>query len=153
MNTKTRLLLIFVVSILSLGCSNSRHPELRRVKGHVVYQGQPVSDAVVAFYNEKSPRPATGTTDASGDFYLTTFDDNDGALPGEHTVVITKTAASETDDSPQLSMDEAMTAPSPRIKTKRLLPAKYASVKTSPLRYTVADDGPNDFSIDLDDAD
>lgn len=102
--------------MLAGGCRDSKHPELRRVKGRLVYLGEPVADAVLAFYHDDSVRAATGRTDDQGNFYLTTFEDNDGALPGEHTVVVTKTSAPNNDS--QLSMDEAVTAPPSRVKSR-----------------------------------
>ena len=135
--------------MLAIGCRGSQHPELRHVTGQLVYHGAPVADAVVAFYNDESPRAATGRTDEHGNFDLTTFEDKDGALPGEHTVVITKTSVIE--DNSRLSMDEAVSAPRAKAKPRQLLPAKYASVETSPLRLTVAEKGPNVFTIELND--
>lgn len=151
MKTRQNRLLVIagLLPLVVAGCRANKHPELRRVAGQVVYQDQPVADATVAFYHKDSARPATGTTAADGSFYLTSFEDNDGALPGEHTVVVTKTVAPA--DDTQFSMDDAVTAPRARGKTQSLLPPGYASVKTSPLRVTVTDAGPNDFKIELED--
>jgi hypothetical protein len=136
---------------LLAGCSQGKHPELRRVTGRVVYHDEPVADAVVALYGKDSPRAATGRTDEQGKFYITTFDDNDGALPGVHTVVVTKTSV--TDDATSLSMDEAVTAARRPVKSRQLLPVKYASVNTSPLRFTINENGPNELTVELSDGD
>ena len=134
------------------GCSQNENPELRQVKGTILYNGDPVGEAAVAFYNDKSSRLASGRTDADGKFYLTSFNDNDGALPGEHTVVVSKTESSAAEEAPKLSMDEAANVrqPKPRI-VRKLLPAKYASVDTSPLKVTVEADQPNDVTLVLTD--
>lgn len=132
------------------GCGQNRHPELRQVSGTVTHEGQAVEDATVAFINESSSRIASGRTDAEGGFYLTSYDDNDGALPGEHVVVISKTE--ELEDAPSLSMDEALkTRRSKRTAAKHLIPAKYASRDTSPLKVTVTENGPNQFALELTD--
>ena len=59
------------------GCSQNEHPELRQVKGTILYNSDPVGEAAVAFYNDKSSRLASGRTDADGKFYLTSFNNND----------------------------------------------------------------------------
>ena len=139
-------------TLLLFGCSQNEHPELRQVKGTILYNGDPVGEAAVAFYNDKSLRLAAGRTDADGKFYLTSFNNNDGALPGEHVVVVSKTESSAAEEAPKLSMDEAANVrqPKPRI-VRKLLPAKYASVDTSPLKVTVEADQPNDVTLVLTD--
>ena len=103
------------------------------------------------FYNEESARPATGRTDAQGSFYLTSFDDNDGALPGQHVVVVTKTdSEDEAGTDVSLSMDEALVAPRPKkSKIKQLLPTRYGTPDTSPLRVKVSADKTNEPTISL----
>ena len=109
-------------------------------------------EAAVAFYNDKSSRLASGRTDADGNFYLTSFNDNDGALPGQHTVVVSKTESSAAEEAPKLSMDEAANVRRPKPRNvRKLLPAKYASVDTSPLKVTVEADQPNDVTLVLTD--
>ncbi len=138
--------------LLLFGCSQNEHPELRQVKGTILYNGEPVEDAVVAFYNDNSLRLASGRTDADGEFYLTSFNNNDGALPGEHTVVVSKTESSAAEEAPKLSMDEAAKVRPRKFSfTRRLLPAKYASVDTSPLKVTVNVDQSNDVTLELTD--
>lgn len=138
--------------LLLSGCGADKHPELRGVRGRVTYNGDPVANATLAFYNDESPRPATGRTDAEGNFYLTTFEDDDGALPGEHKVVVIKIDDSRQEDEPELSMDEALEAPRKRIKRRRgLLPKQYAQIETTPLVVTVSENEPNDVTLALTD--
>ena len=59
------------------------------VSGIVTYQGQPLAEVEVTFFPEEG-RPASGVTNASGRYTLSTFASNDGAIPGEHRVVITE---------------------------------------------------------------
>ena len=61
------------------GCGASS--DLAKVSGVVTYKGQPVEGAVVAFHCNTASVPATGTTDASGRFTLTTLTPGDGAVP------------------------------------------------------------------------
>ena len=75
------------------GCQSNEHPELRPAGGVVTYKGEPVAGATVAFHHDDAARLATGTTDEEGLFQLTSYERNDGAIPGEHRVVITKADA------------------------------------------------------------
>ena len=144
----------FLVSLVTIvpfvGCGSNPHPELRPVSGNITFRGQPVEGASIAFYSESSARLASGLTDASGRFHLTSFNTNDGALPGLHKVVVTKSVV---DDQEQqaLSMDEALKTRSTQRRARQALPKKYASADTTPLEVTVAEDGPNEFAISLHD--
>lgn len=60
-----------------------------RCGGVVQLDGKPVPNASVMFIpKDAGRRPATGKTDASGRFQLTTFTPGDGVLPGAHTVTV-----------------------------------------------------------------
>lgn len=137
-----------MICLCVLGCSN-QHPELRRVSGTVTYNGEPVADAAVAFYNEQSSRLATGRTDEKGRFKLSSYTKDDGALPGEHRVVVTKVEAIE--EQQRLSMDEAMAARRTQNRSRQLLPNKYTSPETTPLFVTVTEERPIDLAIELND--
>ena len=81
------LVLIFVAA----GCSGKYTPV--PVSGVVTLDGKPVEGATVYFYavgDEKDGRPATGTTDKDGVFRLSTMGNEDGALPRNYKVVVTK---------------------------------------------------------------
>jgi len=137
---------------LLLGCSQNEHPELRRVTGTVIYNGEPLGDAIVAFYNDNSSRLASGHTDVDGKFFLTSFSQNDGAIPGDHNVVVTKVDGAEEEEVPSLSMDEALTArPLAGNTIQLLVPKKYTSLETTPLVVSVSDNGLNDVTINLED--
>ena len=69
------------------GCGQGR-PTCVPVAGKVVIDGQPLPDAVVAFY-PPTGRPSMARTDASGTFRLKCFDKNDGAQLGTHKVTVT----------------------------------------------------------------
>ena len=78
-----------VLALALAGCGSDR-PQTIRVSGTVTLDGSPVEGATVGFTPAGGGRLATGTTDASGKFTLTTFEDGDGAVPGTHTVTVTK---------------------------------------------------------------
>src|SRR5690606_5861700 len=60
------------------------------VSGKVTYQGQPVSGADITFHHESTDRSAFGRTNDEGEYKLTTFSSNDGAVEGKHGVTIVK---------------------------------------------------------------
>ncbi len=74
---------------------------------------------------------ASGTTDAQGKFRLTTFENSDGAVLGEHKVTVSKAQANPAMtgnvEDPSASYGAAMAAAaSGKIETKHELPPKYA---------------------------
>jgi hypothetical protein len=86
--------LIGVVSIASLvGCSESPYP-LAKVRGKVLIDGVPLSAGKVLFApiaqgeSNDAGKPAIGLLATDGSFTLTTYDDEDGAIVGEHWVTI-----------------------------------------------------------------
>jgi hypothetical protein len=153
---------------LLAGCSGSGRPTIAPVSGHVIYKGQPVADATVVFLCPGAPRLAVGTTDKDGNYQLTTYEPNDGAVIGTHTVTVKKFknepaatdpaagAAIEMKDSAALSkaieksMHEAARQAAKAEKSGSVLPAKYAQFKTSDLHREVVD-GPNVINLELTD--
>lgn len=87
---------IFVCLMLSLsliwlnGCGSGR-PKLVKVSGQVFIDGQPLAAGVPGFIQvvPEGTRPATGNIDPqTGRFSLTTFEPDDGCVPGTHKVAI-----------------------------------------------------------------
>jgi len=62
------------------------------VHGKLVYNGKPVTAGSILFSPKADPeqleagKPAAGAPDENGDFQLSTFQENDGALVGTHIV-------------------------------------------------------------------
>lgn len=78
------LALAGVVSAL-IGCGGSKQPV--PVSGVVTLDGKPLKYTRVTFNPvERGGHMAVGMTDEQGRFTLTTFEDGDGALPGEYKV-------------------------------------------------------------------
>jgi hypothetical protein len=67
------------------GCSD--RPRRVPVSGQVLVDGQPVTAGFVRIIPTDA-RPAWGTIGADGRFTLTTFEDNDGCVPGTHKVTV-----------------------------------------------------------------
>ncbi len=76
-----------LLALVQAGCGGTAE-----VKGRVTLDGKPVAGATILFVPEpgSSARPATGFTDAEGNFRLTTFRPNDGAVVGAYKIVVTK---------------------------------------------------------------
>jgi hypothetical protein len=114
------------------GCTKS---DSVPVTGTLLLDGQPVDQAEVQF-NPKTGRMASGVTDASGHFKLSTAKPNDGAVPGEYTV----------------TLFEYYPADKPPKMTGGPLPSrfstKYANPATSPLNAKVERGAKNDFKFE-----
>lgn len=138
----TRWAVLSLAAVLVTGCGGSpNRPPVYKATGVVKLAGKPVPDATVQFKPEKG-RPATGKTNAQGEFSLTTFNTNDGALEGRHQVTVTASVAEQVvSNTPEdlKKIDEAAKA----------VPAKYGDPKTSGLVNTVEKDGKNFFTIEL----
>lgn len=152
-----------VVILVAGGCFGEgvETPDTVPVSGAVMYNGQPVPGATVSFMAEGAPRAATGVTNEAGEFQLSTFGANDGAIPGDHKITVTKVEQGETAAPPDPSSSdpaaltqsytEVMQVGGGSAGPNNLLPQKYASQTTSPLNETVTLDGPNQFVLQLTD--
>lgn len=140
------------------GCSHAPNtPPTAPVHGCVTLKGKPIEGAQVAFFCQvPGSRPALGKTDAQGRFALSTFGVDDGAVPGRHTVVISKFAydGKVNDPAPQATKNGArsvaplgpMTLGVP--KAKSILPLRYSKTSESGLVAEVAPEG-SEINFDL----
>jgi mannose-6-phosphate isomerase-like protein (cupin superfamily) len=102
-----------------------------KVTGVLTLNGQPLAGATITLVPEKDGRPAAGRTDAEGRYTLSTFANDDGAVPGRYRVTIG-------------------VPPDQRAPSKRTIPQRYANPGTSGLTVEVSP-GPNQFQFDLQD--
>jgi mannose-6-phosphate isomerase-like protein (cupin superfamily) len=109
-------------------------PQPAKVSGTVTFNGEPLSNAVLTFVSRKG-LAATGVTDKQGRYVLTTFEENDGAVPGQYRVTIATRSA----PSSKRTRDASAT-----------IPAKYSNPQTSELECEVRE-GVNQFDIVLSD--
>jgi hypothetical protein len=134
----------------------------------VTYKGKPVAGATVVFLCPGAPRLAVGKTDERGEYKLTTYEPNDGAMIGNHVVTVKKkdmgAEAASTDVAATVeplqgealsraiaqSMRQSSQQAKKAEKAGSLLPAKYAFLKSSDLRKDVVD-GENVINLDLTD--
>lgn len=121
------LLLAVSLTFLS-GCGGETGPRCHPVEGRVLYQNQPLAEAMVVFHPltppvERVPQPI-GNTNAEGRFMMTTLKSGDGAPQGEYAITI------ELREPRQIGEEVVRDGPN-------LLPPKYASPRDTPLRYKV----------------
>ncbi len=143
------LLLVPVLCVL-VGCGGGIGTV--PVSGKVLVDGQPLEDVVVLFSPTASDgRAASGRTNASGEFVLTTEVNGDGALPGSYQVGVSKyeqdmpdALQGEVDPSDEAAMDAMYKALEKRgreVKSKALIAAKYTNPAGSGLTADVKEDG------------
>jgi hypothetical protein len=108
--------------LLLAGCSDGR-PQRVPVSGRVLIDGRPLKVGIIQVV-PRGNRSATGALDGDGRFSLTTFEENDGCVPGRHRLaVIAKKDLSST-------------------SIRWFAPKKYRSPATSGL--TIEVNGPRD---------
>ena len=153
---------------VSLGCSGAPddRPAVFPVTGIITYKGKPVAGALVTFSSANSPRSASSMTNTYGEYSLSTFNSDDGAVVGEHQVIVTKSASSASSSDPttgtipDISKGLPGGYPTADKKTGKMmlpsapqseLPARYSDGKTAALKATVKATGKNEINYDLED--
>ena len=127
------------------GCGH-RRPTTYPVSGVVTLDGKPVSGATVMLRPEAGGRPAVGTTNERGEFKLTTFQQNDGALPGKYAVSVVKKITTG-----MMAGPDGLSGPvAPGgIKEQWIIPKKYSNAKTSSLPTVDVHPGMGPLKLDL----
>jgi len=154
------MLVLATVGLAGCGGGDG-HPDRVDAGGTVTYNGAPVAGAQVVF-RVKGGHAATGVTGDDGRFELSTFGQQDGAIPGVHIVTVIKMAKVETGDassdpSNANTMEEAVAAsetddsPDDGPTGKSLIPVRYGNPETAGLEFTVSETDTNDFEIELTD--
>jgi hypothetical protein len=140
-----------LVASLSLGCGSSGKPgpAMGDVSGTVRYRGKPVANASVVFL-PKTPdtRAAAVTTDADGDYRLSTYGVNDGAVVGSFQVSIV--ARAPYDGPVPEGMSSAYAKEVFQNSGQPVIPERYFSPNTSGLTAEVKP-GANVFDFPLPD--
>ncbi|MCC6510431.1 MAG: hypothetical protein IT423_15120 [Pirellulaceae bacterium] len=133
------------ILITLVGCEADSN--MRPVTGEILFKGKPVADAKVMFMSPASARTASGQTDAAGKFDLTTFEDKDGAVIGEHKVAVsvyTDEAVSKMSLADQEALGRGLYKPKPGG-----VPARYSAHATSGLTAVVEANGKNHYRFEL----
>lgn len=137
--------------LVSTGCGGGdKNPgvDLEPVTGTVLLDGSPVEGATVVFHGEQG---ASGITDSSGKFTLTTFDPGDGAKVGVYKVTVSKSEMVGVDDSyndvnsPNYGKEAP---PAAAGKRKFIIAEKFSKADTAGLTADVQS-GANDFTFEV----
>jgi hypothetical protein len=126
-----------------VGCGNG----LVDVVAQLKLDGKPLEKASVSLVSagETQNRSASGRTDAEGKVRFTTFEPNDGVLPGTYKVVVVKSPAST--DEEILPIDPNNPEDMERYRkmqsaailpyTRTALPSEYINTATTPHSCTI----------------
>lgn len=118
---------LIALPLVGCGRGEKNHVAVHPVQGAIKFRGQPIAGAFVSLSptnpTEGVPAPRA-TVGPDGSFAVTTYNGNDGAPEGEYVLTVQWYRPIRQDN-------ELVGGPN-------VLPAKYASAKTSDLRITVA---------------
>jgi len=153
---------LLLALLVFAGCYfKPQRPPTYKVTGTVTMKGQPLADARVIFVPadaSSKQEAATGITDASGKYSLTTYVAGDGAQAGDYRIKITRyevrkpTPEEQAQHVKTLEEEQKVVYPAsdrPVPPAKNLLPKKYESEETSGFTHTVTK-GPSTKDINLD---
>ncbi|MEQ9406171.1 MAG: hypothetical protein RIK87_00535 [Fuerstiella sp.] len=153
---KHSILITALIATGIAGCGSGAAPPepTYPVSGVVTFKGQPVVGADITFFNAEKKRSAFGRSNNNGEYKLTTFSSNDGAVDGKSAVIIMKYAPppadivqpdvdSEDYQPPGIGQD---TMPA---KPKSDIPERYADQATSGLIAVVSAETENVINFDL----
>ncbi len=141
-----------MVLVAVAGCGRSL-PPCAPVSGRITLAGKPLAGAAISFVSDAAPRFGLGRTDEAGNYSLTTFRSGDGAVVGEHRVVVLpspRVVAAESGDPNALPTADTYR----RLEQARVgggnaaIPPAYRAADSTPLRAVVKP-GVNRFDFDV----
>lgn len=135
MAQQIHLLLVFGIALSAMiGCRDNRPPTYP-AGGTVKFEdGNPVRMGFISFIPTKGGPSARGKLDTNGQFTLGTYTNNDGAIEGEHIVIITQ---------PTVPIDPKIARTlgpehQEHASSKYIISRKYSSQERSDLRSNVS---------------
>jgi hypothetical protein len=142
------------------GDPGSERPDRTPVSGSVTFAGVPVAGAIVVFSpaTEGEGRGATAITDDNGNFVVGTFEKDDGAVPGDYIVLVSKLEQSDAEQEQVVDEDDPSYNGEPESETnagaveseqKGLIPASFGKRASSGLTATVGADPVEGLTFDL----
>ena len=143
------LCLFLLVSLMGFpGCKKNTTIKTDVVTGVVTMNGSPLVGAMVSFLPVDSGNSAIGTTDATGKYTLQTLlgAADAGTTPGDYIVTISK---KENRPTGQQEWSESAGAMEDIMAGHELVPAKFTSKSSTPLKATVVGGQANSFDFDV----
>jgi hypothetical protein len=148
-------LVLALVVTSQLGCGASGPPDKRPERvafaGTAKLNGAGVEEAFITFHPvDAKGYGASAKTDANGKFVMGTFKSDDGVVPGDYTVTVTKGKEAAAATAPVFTDDPAYNGAPPETKTavENDLPAKFSDPTTSGVKVTVTEAN-NDFVLEF----
>jgi hypothetical protein len=128
---------LIVLAFVALGCTGSDNPKTYPVNGKVSFRSQPITSGIILLTPTENGHAATGSLEKDGSFRLTTFQKDDGAVPGTYQVAI------------QVFPSEGAGLPGAEFAGKAPpLPLKYSNAASSGLTAEIkAGENHLDFSL------
>jgi hypothetical protein len=123
------------LAVAALGCKPSSQLPTAKVRGTVTVDGAPIPSGTVYFSPTKG-RGARGKIKTDGTFELTTYQEGDGAIMGEHAVFV-------------IALDGGADEAEQSGPVKSLVPTKYSNPDTSELRFEVKPNEQNNAILKL----
>jgi len=137
-----------LVLVVLVGCGESG-PQVVPVSGTVTYNGAPLADATLLFTPQTGPT-SQAKSDASGKFTLVTAQQANGAVAGEHTVLVTKSEPPKGMTEAQYEALVKSAGAGTELPPRRsVVPEKYSTLQESPLRVTISPAGESDLKVEL----
>ncbi len=128
--------LLLLLTLVLAGCSDGRL-KTYPAKGKVTFKsGSPVHVGTIELKSREHGIQARGTIDSEGNFILTTYTEDDGAVAGIHDCVVV-----------QFVMTEEMSGFKP--SALGVVHPKFASYSTSGLTVEIKPDQANDLKIEV----
>ena len=153
--------LLGAVLLSGMACGGAGKPV--KVSGRVTLDGQPLAGATVVFNPADGKGTiAAGRTDADGEFRLTTFGTDDGALPGDYKITVDVDKPQDLPGgvgNPMLMSEKDKAAffkrPSPKEreaeekkkKPDSVVPRVYQDITKTPLKQRVPSDGKVEINL------
>jgi hypothetical protein len=133
------LILLMIIS----GCNGKSVPTIK-VQGTVTYKGKPVEQGSVAFhpievYGGHPRRIAAGKIGPQGTYSLSTFEKDDGAIPGEYKVIIISREQRKSFEG----TEEEVAA------LKFFIPVAYSKLEQTPLKETISANAAEPVQLDF----
>jgi hypothetical protein len=129
------------LALVGCGGRSGDLPATAEVTGKITYKGKSLIGGTVAFQPQGQPgNPALGEIQSDGTYSLTTYEKDDGAVLGKHSVTVTVNPGQPGGAEPGLPGTEA--------SLKSPIPMKYSEPSISGLSFEVKE-GSNKADFDL----
>lgn len=139
--------------VLLPGCGPGDRVEVFPTQGIVLFNGEPMmGGGAISFVplDGQQGRAAGGTINAEGKFTMTTYDPDDGSMPGKFRAIVIQSTAAETETVGDSDAEGAEdTEVGFTVPTAKRIPFRYADVANSPLTVEIKPIELNELKLEL----